>query len=303
MPYKVETVIKHAAQTVGEGPHWDVPTQRLLYVDINKGDVHRWDPTTAKDEKVHLDGTVGFVIPRSSGGLVLGLNLSVVGLDWESGTTVTLATVDERKDNRLNDAKCDASGRLWAGTMNTGSPRVQRVGNLYSLGGDGQLQCHVEGVTVSNGLAWSADNKTMFYIDTPTRQVWAYDFDLEKGTMANQRVVVDFSQTPEFEGTLVRPDGMTIDTDDNLWVACLNVGSVAQFDSRTGQMLRRVELPNASMITSVCWGGPDLNQLYVTSLVANFTEQQLNTTESLAGSVFRVTGLGTKGKVAPVFQG
>ncbi|XP_067677041.1 regucalcin-like [Haliotis asinina] len=303
MPYKVETVIKHAAQTVGEGPHWDVATQRLLYVDINKGNVHRWDPSTAKDEKVHLDGTVGFVIPRSSGGLVLGLNLSVVCLDWESGTTTTLATVDERRDNRLNDAKCDASGRLWAGTMNTGSPRVQGVGNLYSLGGDGQLQCHVEGVTVSNGLAWSADNKTMFYIDTPTRQVWAYDFDLEKGTLANQRVAVDFSKIPEFEGTLVRPDGMTIDTDDNLWVACLDAGSVAQFDSSTGQMLQRVELPNASKITSVCWGGPALDQLYVTSLVASFTKQQLNTTESLAGSVFRVTELGAKGKNGAVFQG
>ncbi|XP_067677038.1 regucalcin-like [Haliotis asinina] len=301
MSYNVETVLKNVATTVGEGPHWDDTTQTLLFVDINNGKIFRYNPGTGTNDMIQLNGTVGFVVPRSKGGLIVGLDNTFSAVDWNTKTVTKLAEVDSGTNNRMNDGKCDPKGRLWGGTMSKTFNAGQA--NLYCLDVDGTLTKKVDRVTISNGLAWSPDNTIMYYIDTTPHKVYAYDYDINTGNISNQRVAVDFDAVPEFNGNVPGPDGMTIDTDGNLWVACFGGGMVAKFDPKTGAALQQVSLPNATKITSVAWGGKNLDELYVTSLRSGIPDSELQTTESLAGSLFRVTGLGVKGSPAYVYQG
>ncbi|XP_046330849.2 regucalcin-like [Haliotis rufescens] len=301
MSYKVETVLKNVATTVGEGPHWDDATQTLLFIDINNGKIFRYNPATGTNDMIQLNGAVGFVVPRSKGGLVVGLDLTISAVDWNTKTVTKLAEVDPGSNNRMNDGKCDPKGRVWGGTMSKTFAPDQ--GNLYCLDIDGTLTKKVERVTISNGLAWSPDNTTMYYIDTTPHKVYAYDYDINTGNISNRRVAVDFDAVPEFKGNVPGPDGMTIDTDGNLWVACFGGGMVAKFDPKTGAALQQVSLPNATKITSVAWGGKNLDELYVTSLREGIPDSEFQTTESLAGSLFRVTGLNAKGSPANIYQG
>ncbi|XP_071118786.1 regucalcin-like [Haliotis cracherodii] len=301
MSYKVETVLKNVATTVGEGPHWDDATQTLLFIDIDNGKIFRYNPATGTNDMIQLNGAVGFVVPRSKGGLVVGLDLTISAVDWNTKTVTKLAEVDPGSNNRMNDGKCDPKGRVWGGTMSKTFAPDQ--GNLYCLDIDGTLTKKVEHVTISNGLAWSPDNTTMYYIDTTPHKVYAYDYDINTGNISNRRVAVDFDAVPEFKGNVPGPDGMTIDTDGNLWVACFGGGMVAKFDPKTGAALQQVSLPNATKITSVAWGGKNLDELYVTSLRAGIPDSEFQTTESLAGSLFRVTGLNAKGSPANIYQG
>ncbi|XP_048256075.1 regucalcin-like [Haliotis rufescens] len=300
MSYKVETVLKNVASKVGEAPHWDDATQTLLFVDISNGQIFRYNPVTGTNDMIQLNGTVGFVVPRSKGGLVVGLDLTFSAVDWNTKTVTKLAEVDPGKsNNRMNDGKCDPKGRLWGGTWS----KEAEQGNLYCLDIDGTLTKKVEHVTVSNGLAWSPDNTTMYYNDSRPHKVYAFDYDINTGNISNQRVAVDFDAVPEFKGNVPGPDGMTIDTDGNLWVACFRGGMVAKFDPKTAAPLLQVSLPNATKITSVAWGGKNLDELYVTSLREGIPESEFQTTESLAGSLFRVTGLDAKGSPANIYQG
>lgn len=299
----VETVIECATPTIGEGPHWDDTTQCLLLVDINDGIIYRWDSKTGKHETHKFDQTVSFIVPCRKGGYLIGLGQTVSHFDWDSKKITTLATVDEGKETRFNDAKCDASGRLWCGTMGhevvPAHPKLHQ-GSLYSFELDGTVRKHKENISISNGLAWSADNRTMYYIDSVPRKVWAYDFDLTTGTMSNERVAVDFGGEDTM-GTLGYPDGMTIDTEGKLWVACFSVGKVIRFDPATGKELTSVKFP-ARRTTSCCWGGKNFDEMFVTCARYAMTEEEKAATP-LAGSVFKVTGLGFKGTPAYVYEG
>nr|KAG5714120.1 hypothetical protein BaRGS_020448 [Batillaria attramentaria] len=252
---KVEVLLKNVCSQIGEGPHWDDASQSLYFVDIQKGDVYRWFSATGDLSKVHLDGTVSLVVPRRAGGYVIGQGLGLSLLEWDTATATTIAEVDEIPTNRFNDGKCDASGRLWAGTM--GKLDGEPVGSLYSLDTQRRIQKHLSGIGVSNGLAWSEDNRTMFYIDTDTHKISAYDFDLANGVMSNQRTAVD---CPD-----LRPDGMTIDADGKLWVAGFGAAAVFRFDPETGQTLQKIDIDGAKQTTSVCWGGKNRDELYLTS--------------------------------------
>ncbi|XP_071118120.1 regucalcin-like [Haliotis cracherodii] len=303
MSYKVETVLKDAASTIGESPHWDDATQTLLYVDILKGDVHRYDPVTGKVDFIHLVGdNVGFVVPRGKGGLVAGLGQAFVSVDWETKAVTKLAEVDPGTNNKLNDGKCDARGRLWAGTIDR--QLAPSKGKLYCMDTDGCVTKKDENLTISNGMAWSPDNKTMYFIDTTPREVYAYDYDIDTGNISSRRVVVNFKDIPELSGeNVIGPDGMTTDTDGNLWVACLNGGCVAKIEPNSGKLLQKVDIPDATRITSVCWGGKNHDELYVTSLKMHPTSARFPLIDSQDGSLFRVTGLGTRGAPAEVFRG
>ncbi|XP_046330857.2 regucalcin-like [Haliotis rufescens] len=302
MSYRVETVLKNVATKCGEGPHWEDSTQTLLFVDLDNGKIFRYNPVTGTNDMIQLNGCVGFVVPRSKGGLMVGLDRTFSALDWNTKTVTKMAEVDPGKsNNRMNDGKCDAKGRLWAGTMSKSLEDDQ--GNLYCLDTDGSVTKKVERTCISNGLAWSVDNTTMYFVDTTPRKVYAYNYDINTGNISNKRVAVDFDKVPEFKGHVPSPDGMTVDTDDNIWVACLGGGCMVKFDSRTGAALQKVSLPNATQITSAAWGGRNLDELYVTSLRKEIPDSELLTTNSLAGSLFRVTGLGVKGLPAYVYQG
>nr|XP_022318408.1 regucalcin-like [Crassostrea virginica] len=299
----VECVIKNAAKTVGEGPHWDDVTNTLLYVDIYDNAIHRFNPETNADDKIVLDSSVGFVVPARKGGLIAGVGQCLVHVDWDTKKVTKLHQVEEGLATRFNDGKCDPQGRVWAGTM-MGSPKpnipdMERIGSLYCLDKDGSLRNVVQGVGISNGLAWSSDGKSMYYIDSSPRQMYKYDFDPSTGKIENRSVVFDNSgkSVPEFGF----PDGMTLDTKGNAWVAHFFSKKVMCHDPKTGEVLQSVEFP-ATRITSCCFGGKNLDELYVTTSVYEAPEEEMKE-YPLGGSLFRVKGLGVKGYSANMYEG
>ncbi|KAK6194998.1 hypothetical protein SNE40_000519 [Patella caerulea] len=296
MPYKVETFIKNVATNVGEGPHWDPETQTLLYVDPEAGNLHRYNTLTKIDEMRHYDDNTSLIVPRKSGGYVITDGLNISHLDWESGVRTVLASVDQGTRNVFNDGKCDASGRLWAGTMGYMEKPVfpeMEVASLYTLEKDLKVNRHLDKISLSNGLAWTHNNTKMFYVDSMPREIWSFDFDLETGKMTNKQVLVKCPK--DTIKTLGYPDGMTSDVDDKIWCAFYEGSCVIRYDPETGQEISRINFPTRQ-ITSCCWGGKNFDELYVTSGHVNITDDQ-------AGSVFRVTDLGTKGRPADVFLG
>jgi len=299
---KVEVALKNSCGSVGEGPHWDDASQSLLYVDIKNLDVHRYNTATGEDQVRHLKDTVSLVVPRRAGGYVVGLGRRLSLLEWDTGMVSTIQEVERDSGTRFNDGKCDAKGRLWAGTMGpeVGHAKVEpEAGNLYTLDLDRSIEKKVSKVHISNGLAWTEDNRTFYYIDSIPRKVFAYDYDLETGDISNKRTAVDFPPDVKEYGL---PDGMTIDTDGKLWVACYGAGAVFKFDPETGKTLQKIDIP-AKQTTSVCWGGKNLDELYVTCARVYLTDEEFRTQQPLAGSVFKVTGTGCKGRPAYVYEG
>ncbi|XP_026157463.1 regucalcin isoform X2 [Mastacembelus armatus] len=295
---KVESVVK-ASALVGEGPVWEESEQTLLFVDIAGRKIHRWNSTTNQVKSVETGDMVGFAVPRRSGGYVAGVGRSIVSLDWSTQAMTSLVEVDEDKpNNRLNDGKVDPTGRLLAGTMGKEQrpAEVQKQqGSLFSVTSDLTVTKRLSQVDISNGLDWSLDQKTFFYIDSLFLSVDAFDYDSNTGHLGNRRVVYHMEKG---EGL---PDGMTVDADGRLWVACYNGGRVINIDPATGVRLQTVSLP-VMKITSCCFGGPDYSDLYVTSASLGL-DQSESSQQPLAGHTFRVRGLGVKGRPANSFSG
>ncbi|XP_062599704.1 regucalcin-like [Saccostrea cucullata] len=263
----VECVIKNASKTVGEGPHWDDMTNTLLYVDIQENTIHRYNPETSVGDKIILEDTVGFAVPAKKGGLIAGVGRCLVHVDWDTKKVTKLHEVEKGLKTRFNDGKCDPRGRVWAGTMGPIDPDVEnmpKIGSLYCLDLDGSLHTMVK--------------------------------DLGK---ANQKVVVDNAgkSLPDFGF----PDGMTIDTEGKLWVACFFASKVVRYDPETGQQLQAVNIP-ALRITSCCFGGKNLDELYVTCSAHEVSEEEFKK-YPLTGSIFKVKGLGVKGSKAQIYEG
>uniref|UniRef100_A0A3Q3XQZ0 Regucalcin n=1 Tax=Mola mola TaxID=94237 RepID=A0A3Q3XQZ0_MOLML len=295
---RVECAVK-ASALIGEGPVWEESGQTLLFVDIAGQKIHRWDPTTNRIQSVATGDMVGFAVPRRSGGYVAGVGRSIVAVDWSTQMMTSLAEVDEDKpNNRLNDGKVDPTGRLLAGTMaKEVRPAVveRQQGSLFSVTSGLTVTKHLDEVDISNGLDWSSDHKTFFYIDSLSLTVDAFDYDSNTGHIGNRRVVY---RMEEGEGL---PDGMTVDVKGNLWVACYDGGRVINIDPATGVRLQTVSLP-VMKTTSCCFGGRDYTDLYVTSASVGLNQSEWKH-QPLAGDTFRVTGLGVKGRPSSSFSG
>lgn len=240
----------------GEGPIWH--DGRLLYVDIEGKKVIEFDPATNTERVVEVGERVGTVVPRAGGGLVIAGDNGFSFLDPDTGKVTPIADPepDRKPDNRFNDGKCDPAGRFWAGTIST----VKKTGDaaLYLLDEDQQVHLKFPHVTNSNGLCWTEDASTFYYIDTPTRKVRAFDYDKATGEIANERFVID-------TGTIdASPDGMAIDVNGNLWIAFCRGACVACFDPRTGKDQDRIPLP-VSGVTACAFGDHDLKTLFITT--------------------------------------
>lgn len=260
---------------IGEGPSWDAAQDVLLFVDILGRKVHRLWPDAGSFESTTYDQQVGAVVPRAGGGLLLALEDGFWVTD-PSGPPTRLAEVESADPStRMNDGKCDRIGRFWAGTM--AHDARPGSGTLYRLDPDGTVTQVVDRVSISNGLAWSPDDRRMYYIDSLEYAVDELDFDIESGQASNRRRLFG---TPRELGL---PDGMAVDAEGFLWIAFYGGWSVRRY-SPEGTLDRVVQLP-VQNVTSCAFGGSDLNDLYVTSATVGLTDEQL-ASQPHAGGLF-----------------
>ena len=280
-----------ACAELGEVPAWDAHTQTLYWVDVLAKRIY-----TGVELLAQLDDYVGCVAPRKDGRLILTQSACIAELDPDdlsqgqpaAAKPTVRAAVSEPANNRFNDGKCDPAGRFLAGTMDKNEKDAS--GALYSYDG-GAVTKLLTGIRISNGLTWSPDYKTFYYIDTPTRNVKAFDYDLASGQIVDPRIVV---HVPESLGW---PDGMTSDTDGNLWIALWDGAQVTKWSPNTGRLLEQIPIP-ALQSSSCVFGGRHMNELYVTSARVGLSEADL-TKYPLSGGLFKVT---TKVTGMPTFE-
>jgi sugar lactone lactonase YvrE len=283
-----------ARASLGEGALWHAPTQTLYWVDILGQKVFAYDPATGENRSTEVGSDVGTVVVRKAGGLMVGLREGFAWVEPESGQVQLLAPIaHSAPDERLNDGKCDPAGRFWAGTIASRDGRG--VGRLYRMDPDHSLHIMLEGIACSNGIVWTADARTMYYIDTPTRQVWGFEYDKDIGAIENKRIAIEVD--PEHG----HPDGMAIDAEDTLWIAMWGGGRVCRFDPRSGRLLDMVTVPSARQTTSCAFGGPNLDELFITSARDGLKDHEL-AEQPEAGSLFRAR-VGVRGVEAAEFAG
>ena len=262
---------------IGEGPVWLTDRAELAWVDIERGLIHLLDVAAGRVRTIAVGEMVGAIAPTRSGSLVAAVATGFVLVDPTSGRIHRIVDLDPIDPTiRMNDGKADPWGRFWAGTM--GLDKRPGAGNLYCLEPGQPVSLAVEGVTISNGIDWSNDRSTMYYVDTPTRRVDRFDLDSTGTTLTNRR---PFILVPAALGT---PDGLTVDRAGQLWLALWG-GSAVRCYSSGGEPGTIIELPT-SHVTSCTFGGPDLADLYITTARSELSPDQLHR-EPLAGRLFR----------------
>jgi sugar lactone lactonase YvrE len=266
-------VALEAGCTLGEGPVWDEREQELFFVDITGERVHCFRPRDRSHRSFDVGRPVGAVVLREDGALVLAAHDSFFLAERDGSEMRPFGSVEvDGRRVRFNDGKVDPAGRFVAGTMDWG--HKDPLGSLYMLAGDGTVTTLWEGVVISNGLAWA--DGTLYYIDTPRLSVDAFDLDPETGRLSKRRVVAEFQNG--------RPDGMAIDDEGCLWVALWEGSRVERVDPRNGRHLDAIELPT-SHVTSAAFGGPHLDELYITSAKEELSPERL-AAEPHAGDLF-----------------
>lgn len=276
---------------LGEGAFWNHKTQEFYWVDILGKELHIYNPATKVDRFLPTPSRIGTVVPQSDSTAVVALDDGVYMMNTKTGAITALSEVEkEMTVNRFNDGKCDPNGNLWVGSMHL--EESQPLGSVYKISSTGETTKMIDSVTISNGIVWTKDATTMYYIDTPSAEIKAFDYDKETATISNQRTAVKVPVTLGF------PDGMAIDEEDMLWVGLWNGNSVARFDPNTGKLISKIEVP-AHNVTACAFGGPNLDKLYITTASVDMTKEE-NAKYPMAGSVF-VANPGVKGVKSDFF--
>jgi sugar lactone lactonase YvrE len=270
---------------LGEGPVWDDRTKHLVWVNIMAGQLNFFDPLSGSNRAVEAGTPVGAAALCESGALLLAVQDGFAILDPASGAITPFAGFpDASPDVRMNDGKCDPQGRFWAGTM--AFDMHPAGGALYRLDPDSSVATILPAVTISNGIDWSLDGRTMFYVDTPTLRVDCFDFDPASGAISNRRPIVEIGQPGAY------PDGLTLDAEGNLWLALWGGWGVRCY-SPQGDCIATVDVP-ASQTSSCAFGGANLDELYITTARTGLSGDDL-AKQPHAGSLFRVRP-GVKGR-------
>lgn len=283
-----------AKAKLGEGPCWDARNNLLYWVDIERFELHLYNPATKTDRAINVGQHIGAAVVRQSGGLLVALREGFYQLDPDTEQLTKIVDPEaDQPENRFNDGKCDPAGRFWAGTLFLPETEPE-LGGLYCLDTNLQVQRKVDKVSISNGLAWSADEQTMYFIDSPTRQCFAFDYDKASGEIGNRRVVVEI---PEGEGW---PDGMTIDAEGMLWIALWDGWCVRRYNPNNRELLDEIKVPVARP-TSAVFGGANLETLYITSARTRLSAEAL-AEQLLAGGIFKANP-GVRGTPTREFLG
>jgi sugar lactone lactonase YvrE len=283
-----ETVIDHRC-LLGEGPVWDPKRKTICWIDILSGIIHQYSPGQRKHNTFEIHQMIGSIAFCTDGNYIAALQNGFAFIDRETGEIKMITDPEAHlPNNRFNEGKCDPAGRFWAGTM--AFSELPGSGNLYVMHKDLSEVKKIEDVTVSNGMAWSADYKTFYYIDSPTRRVVAYDYDNPSGHISNKRTIIKIARQEGF------PDGMTIDNEGMLWIAHWGGWQVSRWDPKSSEKLCSIKMPVAK-VTSCTFGGEDFTDLYITSAKIGLTENEL-IEQPLAGSLFVLPNSPFKGTSA-----
>jgi len=285
-----ELVIDHRC-LLGEGPVWDMNRKSICWVDILRGEIHEYSPSDETHKTIYAGQMIGAVAICKNGHFIAALKEGFGFIDRISGAVKMISNPEPHlPGNRFNDGKCDPAGRFWAGTMShTDEPEK---GSLYLLDKDLAVTQKLENISISNGLAWSPGHDTFYYIDSPTKKVAAFNYDKTSGEIKNKSYVIQFLKD---EGT---PDGMTIDSEGMLWIAHWDGWKISRWNPATGEKIKSIPLP-VSRVTSCCFGGKNLADLYITSARTGLSDDQLKK-EPLAGSLFVIKNVGFQG--FPAFE-
>jgi len=285
-------VFSDRKEALGEGPLWDVEEQRLYWIDSYGPTVHRADAEGGDRKSWTMPEPIGSLALREKGGAVVSLRSGFHFLDFDTGevTRINETHSDELRP-RMNDGKVDRQGRFVAGSMDF--HETHPVGKLFRLDPDLSVHTLDTGIVCSNGPCWSPDGKTFYFTDSYTRAIWAYDYDTETGNVRSRRTFASFDKIGGF------PDGATVDEEGYVWSVAVYASRLVRFDPN-GVVDRIVGLP-AFSVTSVIFGGADLDVAYVTSMARPYEGEYHKERE--AGMTFAIHGLGVKGIPEPRFRG
>lgn len=284
--------VHQGAHVLGESPIWSVQDEALYWVDIQAPAIHRLHPGSGVVKTWTVSEPVGSIGLRTRGGLLAAMKSGFHFFEPATGALQPISDPERHlPENRFNDGRCDRSGRFWSGTMSETSR--EPVGSLYCLEADLTVRLVKSGISVPNSLAWSPDDRVMYFADSVRRRIWAYDFDLAAGEIYNQRVFVDGTDHPGV------PDGSTVDAAGCLWNAQHGGGRVCRY-TPAGRLDRMIELP-VSQPTCCIFGGPRLDTLFITTALENLSPEAL-ARQPLAGAVFAID-VGISGLPEPGFAG
>lgn len=284
--------VQQSGASLGESPLWNPKEQQLYWVDINNRHIHRFNPETGKKFTWPCHTEIGCIGLANQGHLIAGLRNGFHYFTLATGFFDLIVDPEpDKPQNRLNDGKVDRAGRLWCGSMqdpNSDEPS----GALYRLDISGNCVRVLDGIHVPNALAWSPDNKTMYFADTRARAIWNFDYDLAEGKISNKSIFVDLSDQNG------RPDGATVDAEGCVWNAEYGGSRVVRYTPE-GKFDGQVDLP-VTNVTCCTFGGPDLSTLYITTAAQKLTDSEL-ADQPLAGGLFACE-VGISGLPEPTFS-
>ena len=262
---------------LGEGPCWHAQRQTMWWIDILGRKFFEAGLSGEPARALDSSQMIGAVSPTRHGGLIAALADGIYLVDPDTGASTLFAPAPKHdaKAFRFNDGKVDPRGRYWAGTLALDERSGQS--RLYRVNPDRSATIMREGVSISNGLAWTPDGRTLYYIDSPTRTVQAFAFDLEDGTLSGHRVAITLGEKDGW------PDGCSMDAEGGLWVAHWGASKLTRWDPQSAKLLGTIPLP-VENVTSCAFGGPRLDQLFITTAKGGKSAAE----EPEAGYIFSV---------------
>lgn len=283
---KFEIIARSDVDQLGEGPLWRMADQSLWWVDIVAPALNRLDAATGAVESWAMPEPIGWVVERTGGGLLAGFRSGIAALDPETRAIDPWVSPEpDRPYNRLNDAKVDATGRLWFGSKDDRD--TDASGALYAMTADRRPIRHDDGYLVTNGPTFSPDGRFLYHTDSGRRVVYRFAVDGD-GRLGPRTPFISFDPAWGY------PDGMTVDAHGCLWIAQWDGGAISRFDP-DGRRMQTVALP-ATNVTSCTFGGPDLARLYVTSAA-------MASPATVADGALFVLDVGVCGHPATAFAG
>ena len=288
---RAEPVLRASAR-LGEGPRWDAAAARLLWVDIDAGELHVYDPARQADHAVACGAKVGCAAPWAGDVVLVALAGGLARVDLATGDVEPLAALPgARPGRRSNDGACDPHGRFWVGTM--AEDQAPGEGALHRYDPDGALHTVLTGLTLPNGLGWDPTGRRMHFIDSPSGRIDVLDLDPATGAVLDRR---PWAAIPEGDGI---PDGLALDDEGGVWVALYGAGEVRRF-APDGRAVARVQVP-AQQVTACCFGGPGGRRLFITTATEGMSDEE-RASRPLDGALFALD-VGVSGPPARPFGG